>query len=83
MFLIDMLNDPDTSVLLGTIVGMANALGYRVLAEGVESQDQVTVLQGIGCEFAQGYYFSPPVAAQHVPQLFVKSFKPDFSRAVG
>ncbi len=83
MFLIDMLNDPDTSVLLGTIVGMANALGYRVLAEGVESQDQITVLQGIGCEFAQGYYFSPPVAAQHVPQLFVKSFKPDFSRAVG
>ena len=76
VFLKDMLVDMDTSVLLGAIVGMAHALGYRVLAEGVENFEQVNVLKGVGCEHAQGYFFSPPVSSENVPELFNKNYKP-------
>ena len=68
-FIIDMLQDPKSSALLGTIVGVAQALGQTVIAEGVEEQDQVKVLSAIGCDIVQGYYFSKPVPAVEIPNL--------------
>jgi len=69
IFIIDMLQDPKSSILLGTIVGVAHALGQTVIAEGVEEADQVKVLKAIGCDVIQGYYFSKPVPAQEIPDL--------------
>lgn len=69
MFVSDMLQDPNSSILLGTIVGVAQALGHEVVAEGVETLQQVKVLQGIGCDIAQGFFFSRPVPAYEIPAL--------------
>jgi EAL domain-containing protein (putative c-di-GMP-specific phosphodiesterase class I) len=69
IFIIDMLQDQKSSILLGTIVGVAHALGQTVIAEGVEEEDQVKVLKAIGCDIIQGYYFSKPVPAQEIPGL--------------
>ena len=66
LFVVDMLNDTESSVLLGSIVGMAHALGYSVVAEGVEEGDQVIALRGIGCDICQGFYFSRPVEASQI-----------------
>lgn len=45
-----------------TVASLAQSLGYRVVAEGVETEAQFAFLREIGCELAQGYLFSPPLA---------------------
>jgi diguanylate cyclase (GGDEF)-like protein len=49
--------------LVEAIVGMARALGLTVVAEGVETEEQLEFLGQLGCDLAQGYHFSPAVAA--------------------
>jgi EAL domain-containing protein (putative c-di-GMP-specific phosphodiesterase class I) len=51
--------DSDGAVVLTGIVGMAHELKRAVVAEGVESEADAQLLARIGCEFGQGYYFSP------------------------
>jgi len=69
VFVADMLDNSEDAVMLGTIIGLAHTLGYTVVAEGVEERDQASVLAGLGCDLAQGYYFSSPVTADEVPAL--------------
>ena len=61
----------ETSVRTRTVargvVGLAHRLDLEVVAEGVESAAEVEQLLAVGCPFAQGYYFSPPVDAEAVP----------------
>lgn len=49
--------------IVRTIVAMAQILGLEVVAEGVELTDQLSILRELGCEFGQGYLFSPAVEA--------------------
>jgi EAL domain-containing protein (putative c-di-GMP-specific phosphodiesterase class I) len=74
MFVIEMLEDTSSSILLGTIVGAAHALGHSVVAEGVELEEQVKALSEIGCDTIQGYYFSRPVPAEEIPALVQSNF---------
>ena len=69
IFVEDMLYNSHTSLLLGTIIGLANALDYTLVAEGVESKDQALVLQGLGCNILQGFFFSPAVPPEEIPAL--------------
>ncbi len=62
-------NDTQSSVLVGTMLGMSKALGLQVVAEGVETEAQLKVLIAMGCHMAQGYYFSKPVPAADIPAL--------------
>jgi len=52
-----------------TIMPMAKNLRLDVVAEGVETLEQVSLLKRLQCKYAQGYYFSKPVAPEQVPQL--------------
>ena len=47
--------------MVRAIVALAHTLGMDVVAEGVETPEQVVALQALGCEYAQGFYFSRPV----------------------
>jgi predicted signal transduction protein with EAL and GGDEF domain len=62
----------ETSVRTRTVargvVGLAHRLDLDVIAEGVESAAEVEQLLAVGCPFAQGYYFAPPVDAEAVPE---------------
>ena len=49
------------TALVATIVNMAHALNVSVLGEGVETEEQVALLQAAGCKLMQGYYFGKPV----------------------
>ncbi len=69
LFIIDMIEDTGSSIILGSIIGAAQALGHIVVAEGVETEEQLWVLKGIGCDIVQGYYFSKPVLPDEIPDL--------------
>jgi len=68
-------NDSQASVLVGTILGMSKALGLKVVAEGVETEEQLKVLVSMGCHIAQGYYFSKPVRSEKIPEITTMSFR--------
>ena len=48
---------------------MAETLGHRRVAEGVETEDQVRVARELGCGYAQGFHFSEPVPASYAERL--------------
>jgi diguanylate cyclase (GGDEF)-like protein/PAS domain S-box-containing protein len=52
--------------IVKTTISLAHNLGLEVVAEGVESPKQMTLLKGLGCEFGQGFLYSKPVSAQSV-----------------
>jgi diguanylate cyclase (GGDEF)-like protein/PAS domain S-box-containing protein len=57
------------SRLVETIITMAHGLGLEVIAEGVETPEQLAFLRSRGCNLAQGFLFSRPVAAETLPSL--------------
>jgi diguanylate cyclase (GGDEF)-like protein len=74
VFVDDVGTNSYTSLLLGTIIGLANALGYTLVAEGVETQEQALVMHGLGCHIIQGYLFSRPVPSDQIPALLEVDF---------
>lgn len=52
--------------LVGAVVSMAHDLGYRVVAEGIETREALELLVALGCDEGQGYLFSPPLPAREV-----------------
>ncbi len=54
------------------IVVLAHNLGLSVVAEGIENHEQMDMLQYLGCEVGQGYFFSKPIAADAIEQLLAK-----------
>jgi EAL domain-containing protein (putative c-di-GMP-specific phosphodiesterase class I) len=55
--------------IVGAIIALAQSLGLRVLAEGVETPLQIEFLRARGCRVAQGYFFSKPVTAEGFTEL--------------
>ena len=62
-------SDDDALAIVKTIVALAHQLGRKVIAEGVETPDHLTILRSLGCEFGQGYLFAKPIPAEEIPQL--------------
>jgi diguanylate cyclase (GGDEF)-like protein len=66
--------DPEDLAFFTAIVAMAHAIGMRVVAEGVETAQQLLILQSLRCDEVQGYYVSPPVPADEAAQQLLKRF---------
>jgi diguanylate cyclase (GGDEF)-like protein len=60
-FVRDIVNDPDDAAIVDAIVAMAHALKLNVIAEGVESLEQLEFLRQRNCQHVQGYYFARPL----------------------
>jgi len=69
-FVRDIIFDKNDANIVSTIISMAHNLGLKVIAEGVESKEQLIFLQLRNCDFVQGYYFSRPIPAE----VFEKEF---------
>lgn len=63
-FVRDLENDPDDRTLAATIVALGHSLGLKVIAEGVETEQQRRILLEQSCDLAQGYLFSRPLPAE-------------------
>lgn len=61
-FVMDIGHDPDDAAIVSAILAMSQALGLEVVAEGVESNQQLSFLQQHGCNIFQGFLFARPVA---------------------
>jgi EAL domain-containing protein (putative c-di-GMP-specific phosphodiesterase class I) len=59
--------------IVKAVVEMARALGLEIVAEGVETADQLAAVRNLGCHQAQGFYFMPPLPAEEVPGVLAQS----------
>ena len=66
-FVTDLATSAEAHAVLDAIVRLAHALKMEVVAEGVETQEQMTVLTGLGCDILQGYFIARPMPAGQVP----------------
>jgi len=71
-FISKMDTDADSEQIVKLIVTLGHALRMKVIGEGTETEDHVNRLKDMGCEMAQGYFFSKPVDDQSINQLLAK-----------
>ncbi len=69
VFIKDIVNDIKSSIFVGSIIGLAHALGMEVIAEGAEHIEQIEILHGLGCNVVQGYYFSRPLTGEQIYKM--------------
>ncbi len=77
-FLRQITSAPDETTIVTAVINMGRSLKLRVVAEGVETQEELAFLQAHQCDEAQGYYFSRPVP----PQQFAKLLETKISETV-
>jgi EAL domain-containing protein (putative c-di-GMP-specific phosphodiesterase class I) len=70
-FIITMAKSADSMTIVSTIISMAHSLNLKVIAEGVESEDQRSLLKLLKCDEMQGYLFSRPLPAAEVEAKFL------------
>ena len=77
-FVMDIITNPVDAAITTAIIEMAHSLDVRVVAEGVETVEQLDFLRERGCDEIQGYYFAPPLPASEISKLLLNgntSFK--------
>ncbi len=68
-FLDDFENDPDEKIIIPSVIDMAKKLNLSVVCEGVETKEQVGFLREVGCDYAQGYFYSKPITQEQFDEL--------------
>lgn len=68
-FILDLETDPDDQAIASTIISMGRNLRMTVLAEGVETPEQLALLRNMDCDMAQGYHFSRPIPADDIADM--------------
>jgi diguanylate cyclase (GGDEF)-like protein/PAS domain S-box-containing protein len=68
-FVKDITNDADSAAIVRTIVALGHNLGLKVVAEGVETEEQIAFLSANACDELQGYYFSKPISGWRMRTL--------------
>lgn len=79
-FVRDLHRSDGDAAIVSAVVAIARSLRLRVIAQGVETEEQLTFLRRRRCDAAQGNYFSRPVAAESLPEVIVR--RPSPLRAV-
>ena len=68
-FIRSCVEDPGSRAIVSAIIGTANALGFSIVAEGVETHDQIELLRNLVCNRAQGYLFSGPLSGRDLREM--------------
>src|ERR1035437_7221176 len=68
-FVHNMIDSSDDAIVVSAVISMGKSLNHRVIAEGVETLQQLAFLLAHGCDEGQGYYFGRPVVAQQFAKL--------------
>ncbi|PZO00950.1 MAG: hypothetical protein DCF30_08495 [Hyphomicrobiales bacterium] len=70
-FVRNIVNDERERALVGSMITLSRDLGYRIVAEGVETAEAAAILSEMGCEEARGYHFARPMAESDFRQWFI------------
>jgi EAL domain-containing protein (putative c-di-GMP-specific phosphodiesterase class I) len=68
-FVVHMLESKKHHAIIRTIIALANSLDLAVIAEGVETAEQLNALAELGCQYAQGYLISRPATAERATEI--------------
>ncbi|HEX8947554.1 MAG TPA: EAL domain-containing protein, partial [Dissulfurispiraceae bacterium] len=68
-FVHDIATDPDDRAIISAVTAMAHTMRMKVIAEGVETEEQLSFLRATGCDEMQGYLFSKPLPAGEFSEL--------------
>jgi len=71
-FVQDVATNPDDAAIAGAVVAMAHSMGLRVVAEGVETTEQLHFLRKMNCDEVQGYFLAPPVPPDTLAELVAR-----------
>jgi EAL domain-containing protein (putative c-di-GMP-specific phosphodiesterase class I) len=71
-FIIKMTSDPDNMTIVSTIIALAHSLNLKVVAEGVETEEQSRFLKLLKCDEMQGYLFSKPLPVEQLAQMLAE-----------
>lgn len=66
-------HDPGSAAIVEGIIGLGHSLRLKILAEGIETQGQLTLLRRFGCDEGQGYLFGKPMPASEFERLLARS----------
>lgn len=72
-FIRELPRNKQDAAIARTILALGDSMALEVIAEGVEKRSQATMLAGMGCRFAQGYYFGRPMPSQEFERLLTRS----------
>ncbi|MBU1612530.1 MAG: EAL domain-containing protein, partial [Proteobacteria bacterium] len=70
-FVNTMFDKPENKEIVKTIIILGHTLGLEIVAEGVETKQQLTALQDLGCDYLQGFYFSKPVGQEEAEGMLL------------
>jgi EAL domain-containing protein (putative c-di-GMP-specific phosphodiesterase class I) len=71
-FVRDITSNSENRAIVKTIISMANNLNLDVIAEGVETEEELKFLKSNGCMVVQGYLFSPPISGEEFERTFLE-----------
>lgn len=77
-FIKDMLNNPGSAALVKSIISLGKSLDMKIVAEGVEKQEEAIILRDLGCDMAQGYYFAKPMPEKDLTDFVIHNRKIEF-----
>ncbi len=66
-------HDESDAAIVAAVIGMSRSLKLRVVAEGIETPEQLAFLRSLGCDEAQGFYFSRPVTPEQIPAFLASN----------
>jgi EAL domain-containing protein (putative c-di-GMP-specific phosphodiesterase class I) len=72
-FVLNLGEDVQSKALCSAVVSIGRALNIKVVAEGVETPEQLRILRQLGCDEVQGYLISKPVPAHQIPELMQRA----------
>ena len=72
-FVSEMENSSESRAIVQMIMSLGRCLSMEMVAEGVETAKQVSILKSLGCEYAQGYFFSKPIDQEGMVEVLLKS----------
>ncbi|WP_238882078.1 bifunctional diguanylate cyclase/phosphodiesterase [Clostridium sp. YIM B02551] len=68
-FIDNLLNEDKNLEIIGGIIGLAHNLGILVVAEGIEEEIQISLLESLKCDYIQGYFISKPIKEEEIEKL--------------
>jgi EAL domain-containing protein (putative c-di-GMP-specific phosphodiesterase class I) len=63
-------SNSDDYIIAKAIIDLGHSLGLKIIAEGIETAEQLKILQNLNCDLGQGYYFQKAVPAQDLVQCY-------------